>query len=71
MTWKKLGLLSGLLILTACAAQQTPVAPINTVATDSFCVVLGGPVIWSKDDTVQTVEQVKKINAKWDAICGK
>lgn len=58
-------------MLTACAHQQIPSAPINTGAIDSFCVVLGGPVLWSKDDTKETVVQIRKINAKWDAICSK
>lgn len=28
------------------------------------------PIRWSEDDTAGTIEQVKRLNAKWTALCG-
>jgi hypothetical protein len=62
-------LLIALLMTTSCAAQQTQNPLTVSGATDSFCLVSGGPILWSKNDTEATIEQVKKYNAKGAAIC--
>jgi hypothetical protein len=52
-----------LLILTGCATTTA------TVGTDAVACSVFEPIRWSKQDTTDTIRQVKEHNATWDALC--
>lgn len=58
-----------LLLLTNCAKTTDSVVTSPATAPSSFCVLFQ-PVRWSVHDTDSTILQIKKLNAKWVAICG-
>jgi hypothetical protein len=40
----------------------------DSAATSDFCLIYE-PIYWSKNDTVETIIQVKANNAKYLAVC--
>ena len=52
------------MILPACATTTSSAVPTDKV----FCGV-SGPIYWSKNDTDQTIAQIKERNAVWKALC--
>lgn len=68
-----LSLLGVLLLSASCATPTAPAPPTSTPATDGRAEACKAfePIIYSrKNDTVETIEAVKKHNAAWDALCG-
>lgn len=56
--------------LAACAGQQDITAQPVTIQPDSFCEVQRTKIKWSIDDTRPTIDQIRRFNAKHDALCG-
>lgn len=56
-------LLSVMLFLAGCQSQSQTAS-----AETDFCLI-AKPFYWSKDDTAQTIEQAKKINAIGIKLC--
>lgn len=46
-------------------SYSTPVTSVNT-----YCS-LYDPIRWSSKDTLETLRQVKRANARWRAACGR
>jgi hypothetical protein len=58
-------LLMPLLILASCATTTA------SVGTDAVACSAFEPIRWSKNDTDETIRQVKEHNAAWAAICAR
>lgn len=61
-----------LLLLTLClgmSACGAPEPPAIQVKGDTYCDI-AAKIRWSQADTVETVKQVVRENAKHDRVCG-
>lgn len=66
-----LGLLPLTLVMTSCAMMTGSVETSPATPTFArFCKTYE-PILWSTQDTDETIRQVKRENAKWKAICEK
>lgn len=69
---KRLPVLSMLVLLGGCPSlSQTGSEGIRAGAATAseFCLVAGGPIFWSQRDTPETIEAVKRYNAKGKSLC--
>ena len=61
------------LALAGCAANgkdlDLNLIPIS-LEPDNFCQV-SKKVRWSVNDTPETIDQARKLNARWDRLCGQ
>lgn len=62
-------LVSSAALLLAGCAKEPPMQPVQITA-DSYCQI-AQKVTWSVDDTRQTIQEVRRENAKHDARCGR
>ncbi len=66
-------IVAGVILLAGCSLNRGPLASAKTI-NDFYCgsdVQPGAyvPVRWSKNDTDETIAQVKANNAAWVATC--
>lgn len=72
-------LLISTLILSGCASmtnssalQRAPAAaPKGAIDSNKTACGAFGPIYWSRDDSDQTIMQIKSHNAAWTALCRK
>jgi hypothetical protein len=57
-------------LLLATAAALAGCQTTASVGTDVSCRAFG-PIGWSRNDSVETVHQVRGHNAAWQAICAQ
>lgn len=61
LPWRELGCATILVALAACASDSR--------AVSDFCLIYE-PVYVSDSDSAETVDQVMRNNAAWNALCG-
>jgi hypothetical protein len=64
-----------LVTLCACATGRIPTAgtvppPPRPEPVDTACLAFG-PITYSKADTDETIEQVRRFDAAWRALCAE
>lgn len=57
-------------IVTMLTGGLTACRTTDIAATDLSCDVFS-PIIWSKQDSVQTAKQIREHNAAWVSLCVK
>lgn len=62
-----------IVIMTGCAQDApVPVQPVSIKSSD-FCELVDKKrdLTWSVQDTRQSISNLRRLGAKWDARCGK
>lgn len=60
-------MLPSMLMATGCRTM-TVTAAIDAAVAEAVCASFR-PIGWSRDDTAETIRQVRAHNAAWDANC--
>lgn len=53
-----------------CAGSVPAPQPVQITASD-FCRIVDEKLTWDVRDTPETIRGVRRLNAKWDARCGR
>lgn len=67
------GLLAVACNLQGCASKEppppVPIQPV-TIKGDTFCRIMNQRLSWHPRDTRETIDGIRRLNAKWVARCG-